>query len=51
MAELARKAARLFEVRIKPPKAVVGKTTTGALQSGMFHGTIGQVDYIIDKIF
>ena len=50
MAELARKAARLFEVRIEPPKSVVGKTTTGALQSGMFHGTIGQVDYIIDKI-
>jgi type III pantothenate kinase len=50
MAELARKAARLFEVNIEPPKSVIGKTTTQALQSGLFHGTIGQVDYIIDKI-
>lgn len=50
MAELARKAARLFEVRIEPPERVVGKSTAGALKSGLFYGTIGQVDYIIDKI-
>ena len=50
MAELAKKAAKLFEVNIEPPAKVVGTTTTGALQSGLFHGTIGQVDYIIDKI-
>lgn len=50
MAELARKAARLFEVRIEPPDSVVGKSTAGALKSGLFHGTIGQVDYLIDKV-
>ena len=50
MAELARKAARLFEVRIEPPESVVGKTTAGALKSGLFYGTIGQIDFIIDKI-
>ena len=50
MAELARKAARLFEVRIEPPDSVVGKSTAGALKSGLFYGTIGQVDYLIDKI-
>jgi type III pantothenate kinase len=50
MADLARRAARLFEIRIEPPDRVVGKTTAGALKSGMFYGTVGQVDYIIERI-
>lgn len=50
MAELAKKAARLFEVRIEPPEKVVGTSTASALKSGMFYGTVGQVDFIIDKI-
>jgi type III pantothenate kinase len=50
MAELAKRAARLFEVRIERPNRVVGKSTAGALKSGLFYGTVGQVDYIIDKI-
>lgn len=50
MAELAKRAARLFEVRIEPPVSVVGKSTAGALKSGLFYGTVGQVDYIIGKI-
>jgi len=50
MAELARRAARLFEVRIEPPDSVVGKSTAGAMKSGLFYGTIGQLDFIIDKI-
>ena len=50
MAELARKAARLFEIRIEPPDRVVGKSTAGALKSGLFFGTVGQVDYIIERI-
>jgi len=50
MAELARRAARLFEVRIEPPEQVVGKSTAGALKSGLFFGTVGQVDYIIERI-
>ena len=50
MADLARRAARLFEIRIEPPDQVVGKTTAGALKSGMFYGTVGQVDYIIERI-
>jgi len=50
MAELARKAARLFEIRIEPPDSVVGKSTAGALKSGLFFGTVGQVDYIIERI-
>ena len=50
MTELARQAARLFEVRIEPPDSVVGKSTAGALKSGLFYGTVGQVDFIIEKI-
>ncbi|MCX6834965.1 MAG: type III pantothenate kinase [candidate division Zixibacteria bacterium] len=50
MAELARKAARLFEIRIEPPDRVVGKSTASALKSGLFYGTVGQVDYIIERI-
>ncbi|MDF1545244.1 MAG: type III pantothenate kinase [bacterium] len=50
MAELARKAARLFEIRIEQPDSVIGKSTAGALKSGLFYGLIGQTDFIIDKI-
>jgi len=50
MSELARKAARLYEVPFAPPPRVVGKNTTEALMSGLFYGTVGQVDNIIDRI-
>ena len=50
MSELARKAARLYEVPFAPPPRVVGRSTTEALMSGLFYGTVGQVDYIIERI-
>jgi type III pantothenate kinase len=50
MAELAKRAARLFEIKIEPPSRVIGKNTTEALKSGAFYGTVGQVDYILDRI-
>lgn len=50
MTELARKAARLFEVRIEPPDRVIGRSTAGALKSGLFYGTVGQVDFLLEKI-
>ena len=50
MAELARKAAQLHLVDIEPPKKVIGRTTTEALMSGLFFGTVGQVDYIVERI-
>ena len=50
MAELARKAARLFEVRLAEPERAVGRTTAQALQSGLFYGTLGQIDFILDRI-
>lgn len=50
MSDLARKAARLYEVPFAPPKKVVGRNTTEALMSGLFYGTVGQVDYILERI-
>lgn len=50
MKELAHKAAQLFEVQFEKPERVIGKSTQQALQSGLFYGTLGQIDYLIDKI-
>lgn len=50
MAELARKAARLFDIRMVQPEKAIGRTTKQALESGLFYGTLGQVDFILDKI-
>lgn len=50
MAELARRAAKLFEVSFQPPGTVIGKSTRHALQSGLFYGTLGQIDYLLEKI-
>lgn len=50
MAELARKAARLFEVKLEKPERVVGHSTQTALKSGLFYGQVGQVEYLLGKI-
>lgn len=50
MAELARRAARLFEVGFTKTDTVIGKNTRHALQSGLFYGTLGQIDFLLDKI-
>jgi len=50
MAELVKRAARLFDVSFEPPDSVVGKSTAGAMKSGMFYGTVGQIDFLIKKI-
>jgi type III pantothenate kinase len=48
--QLAVKAARLFEVRIEKPTHAIGKSTAESIKSGLFYGTIGQVDTIIRLI-
>lgn len=50
-ANLAQKAARLFEVRIEKPGRVIGKTTAEAIKSGLFYGTTGLIDNILERIF
>lgn len=50
-ASLAKRAARLFEVRTEKPDRIIGKTTAEALKSGLFYGTIGMIDNILERIF
>ena len=50
LAGLTAKAAQLFEVRIEEPSRSIAKDTENAIKSGLFYGTIGQVDGIIKTI-
>ncbi|NMC43105.1 MAG: type III pantothenate kinase [candidate division Zixibacteria bacterium] len=50
-ANLAQKAARLFEVRIEKPGRVIGKTTAEAIKSGLYYGTIALIDNVLERIF
>lgn len=43
-------AAKLPRIAIKKPKAIVGKNTVSAMQSGIFWGYIGLIDGLIHKI-
>ncbi len=53
--ELMRRAlhtftAQLPEVDIAPPPAIIGTNTITAMQSGLFNGLIGQIEYFIKHI-
>src|SRR5918992_1990848 len=50
MDALFSRAARLVKVDSAAPPAVIGKTTAGALQSGLVYGFAGQVDEIVTRI-
>jgi type III pantothenate kinase len=50
MDALFARAARLVKVDYVEPPQVIGKTTAGALQSGLVYGFAGQVDRIVDAI-
>jgi len=47
---LFEKAARLWRVEIRRPDRVVGKTTAGSVQSGLYFGYLALVDGMIDRI-
>ena len=49
-AELFRRAAQLFKVRIQKPDKLVAEDTATALQAGIYFGTIGQVESILAGI-
>jgi type III pantothenate kinase len=44
------RAAKLSRVEIKRPTKVIGTSTVGHLQSGLYYGYIGLVDGILDRI-
>jgi type III pantothenate kinase len=50
MNALFERAARLTKVDFVEPPAVIGKTTSAALQSGLVYGFAGQVDGIVQRI-
>ena len=50
MDALFARAARLQKVDFTAPPAVIGKTTTSALQSGLVYGFAGQVDGIVGRM-
>ena len=50
MDALFARAARLVKVDFTAPATVIGKTTVGALQSGLVYGFAGQVDGIVGRI-
>ena len=49
-AELSRRAAQLFRVRIEKPGQVIGTDTRSAMQAGIYFGTVGQVEKILAGI-
>lgn len=50
MEALFDRASKLHRVEIARPKTVIGKTTTGALQSGLLYGYAGLVDSMVERI-
>ena len=47
---LFERAARLWRVEIRRPEKVVGKTTAGSIQSGLYFGYLSLVDGVIERI-
>ena len=47
---LFQRTARLPRVDIRKPEQVVGSTTVGSLQSGLFYGYLGLVDGILERL-
>jgi len=50
MEALFERASMLHRVDFARPRSVIGKTTTGALQSGMLYGFAGVVDSMVTRI-
>lgn len=50
MEALFDRASKLHRVEIARPRSVIGKTTTGALQSGLLFGYAGMVDSMVGRI-
>ncbi|NLJ78873.1 MAG: type III pantothenate kinase [Tissierellia bacterium] len=44
------RTAKLPRVEMIKPNNVIGKTTTGSIQSGLVYGYIGMVDHIIERM-
>ncbi|HOC18121.1 MAG TPA: type III pantothenate kinase [Vicinamibacterales bacterium] len=47
---LFERAARLPRVDVRKPAAVIGRTTVGSMQSGLFYGYVGLVEGIVERM-
>jgi len=47
---LFEKASKLPRVELMEPKRVIGRNTVTSMQSGMFYGYVGQVEYLVEEI-
>jgi type III pantothenate kinase len=47
---LVTRAARLFTVELKAPRAAIGRNTVTALRSGLVLGYVGLVEYLVRRI-
>jgi type III pantothenate kinase len=47
---LFQRAARLYRVDIRHPEKVIGTNTTACLQSGLYYGSVGLVDGVLEKM-
>src|SRR5258707_9303136 len=47
---LVQRTARLQRVDIRKPEQVIGTTTVGSMQSGLFYGYLGLVDGILERL-
>ena len=47
---LAQRAAKLSEIELGEPRALIGKTTADAVRSGIVYGFAGQVDGIVGRL-
>lgn len=43
-------ASRLYRINVRRPESLIGTSTDGAMQSGIYYGYIGQVDGILARL-
>jgi type III pantothenate kinase len=49
-AALSSSTARLPQVELNPPRAVIGKNTVESIQSALIYGTAAEADGVVDRI-
>jgi len=47
---LFQRAARLPRIEVRKPKTVVGRTTVGAMEAGLFYGYVGMVEGLVRRM-
>jgi type III pantothenate kinase len=47
---LFQRAARLPRIDVRKPAEVIGRTTVGSMQSGLFYGYVGMVEGLVHRM-